>query len=126
MRGVSLLLLPLLLAACSGEDVASYGPRDWSGMHFVVEGRPVPLRAGMNEFIVIATGEHDRPGVNFVVSLRVGDHGEWHQAIQDGYTGVYRRAVRVTSPKTDVLQVQVRKARSEEQTVLSFPLGRPG
>lgn len=119
-----LMVLAGLLAACSGGSVVSYGPQQWDKTQFVVETRPSPVQAGMNEFIVIATSNDARPGVRFVVSLRVGETSEWHQAIQDGYTGVYRRAVRVSDPERDVLSVKVRKSRGDEETILYFPLGK--
>jgi len=123
MRLVLILLMGLLLA-CTGEGVVSYGPRQWDDTQFLVETRPSPVQAGMNEFIVIATRERGRPGVGYVVSLRIGESDEWRQATQDGFTGVYRRAVRVVDPKTDVLQVQVRKSKSDAKSVLYFPLGK--
>ena len=119
-----LIVLMGLLAACTNEGAVRYGPQQWNQTQFVVETRPSPLQAGMNEFIVIATRNDARPGVKFVVSLRIGESGEWHQAIQDGYTGVYRRAVRVTDPETDVLSVKVKESRGDAQTTLYFPLGK--
>ena len=54
-----------------------------------------------------------------------------HQAIQDGFSGVYRRAIRVYDPEHDVLAVHVRKnskvsndAGTEKETVLYFPLSQ--
>lgn len=128
MRLGLMLLLGLLLgllSACTGESVVRYGPQHWRDTQFVVETRPAPVQSGMNEFIIIATSDDARPGVAFVVSLRIGAAGEWHQAIQDGYSGVYRRAVRVVDPKKDVLNVMVRKSREEAETILHFPLGKP-
>jgi len=121
-----LMVLMGLLAACTGEGVVTYGPQQWNETQFVVEARPSPVQTGMNEFIVIATRERSRPGVGYVVSLRVGESGEWRQATQDGYTGVYHRSARVVDPNADVLQVQVRKSRSDAETILYFPLGKAG
>ena len=63
------------------------------------------------------------------MSLRVDEKAEWTQAIQDGYTGVYRRAVRVNNPLTDILAVRVRKSKienegDENETILYFPLSQ--
>lgn len=121
---LGMMVLMGLLAACTSEGVVTYGPQQWDETQFVVEARPAPVRAGMNEFIVIATRERSRPGVGYVVSLRIGGSGEWRQAMQDGYTGVYRRSARIVDPAADVLQVQVRKSRSDAVTVLYFPLGK--
>ena len=129
MQRVSCLLLILLgLTACADESAVRLGPQQWQDTQFVVESRPSPIRVGMNEFIVIATRERGRPGVGLVVSLRVNNEGDWHQAIQDGFTGVYRRAVKIDNPQTDVLSVQVRRSRPKQgedsETTLNFPLGK--
>lgn len=116
------LLLVILLSACAGDDAVRLGPQEWGGVSFIVESRPSPIRQGMNEFIVIATRDRVKPGVGFVVSLRSSDSDEWRQAIQDGYTGVYRRAVMVRDPQGGVLQVHVRRVKGMEETVLRFPL----
>lgn len=118
--------LLLALLACADKEALSLGPQQWQGMQFVVETRPTPLRAGMNEFIVIATRERGRPGVDLIVSIRANENIAWRQAIQDGYTGVYRRAIRVNDPQRDVLSVQIRNTKPEEgeaaETTLYFPL----
>lgn len=125
----SLLLLPVLplfFAACGGEDVVRLGPESWGDLQFVVETRPPRIGPGMNEFIVIASRDSIKPGVGLVVSIRADESSEWRQAIQDGYTGVYRRAIMVRNPHQDVLAVQVRnnkaEAGEEAQTTLYFPL----
>ncbi|MCF6336645.1 MAG: hypothetical protein L3J84_01655 [Gammaproteobacteria bacterium] len=115
-----------LLSACSNEQSVTLGPQQWQELSFRVETRPTPMRVGMNEFIVLANREH-KPGVGLVVMLRMGDSGEWRQAIQDGYTGVYRRAMRVDDPATQSLSVHVRRAKSDDkddETVLLFPLNQ--
>jgi len=116
-----------LLSACSDEQSVILGPQQWQDLGFRVETRPSPLRVGMNEFIVIASREEYKPGVGLVVMLRVGDSGKWRQAIQDGFTGVYRRAVQVDDPATQSLSVHVRRAKSDnkdDETMLSFPLNQ--
>jgi len=116
-----------LLSACSNEQSVILGPQQWQDLSFRVEARPSPLRAGMNEFIVIANREKHKPGVGLMVMLRAGESGEWRQAIQDGYTGVYRRAVKVDDPETQSLSVHVRRVKGDnkgEETVLLFPLNQ--
>jgi len=76
----------------------------------------------MTEFIVIASREAYKPGVGLVVDIRVGEEEKWRQAIQDGFTGVYRRAVYVADPQTQSLLVKVRRTNKDEGTLLSFPL----
>lgn len=127
IRLAVLLLLLLILGGCADKQALRLGPQYWQGIEFVVETRPTPIREGMNEFIVIASREKGRPGVGLIVSIRVDDNAEWRQGIQDGYTGVYRRAIHVTDPQRDVLAVQVLNTKAgqgeEAETVLFFPLG---
>ena len=132
MKWLSLFLLPAIalgLSGCGSEQPVRLGPQGWQDLEFIVEARPTPIRAGMTEFIVIASREKVKPGVGIIVSLRVDDKTEWKQAIQDGYTGVYRRAIKVINPQTDILAVQVRNAErddkdGENETILYFPLSR--
>ena len=120
MRIVLMLVLTSLLLACGSGDAVRLGPLEWDDTGFVVETRPSPIAQGMSEFIVIATRGTARPGVGYIVSLRVSGRGEWRQAIQDGYTGVYRRALWVEDPHTDQLEVHLKKG-SEKETILYFP-----
>jgi len=116
-----------LLSACSNERSVILGPQQWQDLNFRVEARPSPPRVGMNEFIVIASHGKYKPGVGLVVMLRVGENEEWRQAIQDGYTGVYRRAAKVDDPATQSLSVHVRRVKGDnkdDETVLSFPLNQ--
>ncbi len=120
MRTVLLVALSGLLLACAGDEAVLLGPQEWDDTRFIVESRPSPIRRGMTEFIVIATRGKSRPGVGFVVSLRASEDRDWRQAIQDGYTGVYRRAVWVEDPLGGRLAVHVKKKDGAE-TTLYFP-----
>ena len=126
LRKIVLLgVLVFLLSACADEQAVILGPQEWQDLSIRIEARPSPLRVGMNEFIVIASREEYKPGVGLLVEMRMDDKGEWRQAIQDGFTGVYRRAVKVADPATQSLYVQIRRAKSDDkkdQTVLVFPL----
>jgi len=113
-----------LLSACADERAVVLGPQQWQDLGVKVETRPSPLRVGMNEFIVIASREEYKPGVGLIVMLRVNENGEWRQAIQDGFTGVYRRAVKVDDPQTQSLSVHIRRSKSEDETTLLFPLNQ--
>lgn len=107
------------LAACGGDRVADMPPQKWQQAQVRVESRPSPPRPGMNEFLVIVTGERG-PVHNLVVSLRTDDQDPWTQAIQDGMVGVYRRAAKVDPGTRSVLQVQIKQNGAED--VLHFPL----
>lgn len=115
------LLLPCLLAACGGtEQTEEVPPQKWQDADVRVESRPSPPKPGMNEFLVMVTGERGRPVYDLVVSLRTDDKDDWKQAIQDGRVGVYRRAVEVEPGARSTLQVQIRN--KETESVLRFPL----
>ena len=131
MKRFGLLMMFLLaVPGCADEKAVRLGPQQWQDLEFFVETRPSPVRAGMNEFIVIASREVYKPGVGLIVTIRVDEKTEWRQAIQDGFTGVYRRAVLVRNPQADVLTVHVRrdkKHRSKEkenEITLYFPLNQ--
>jgi len=130
-RRIHLIIISVvfLLVGCEAKNVLSLGPQKWNDLQFVVEARPSPVRVGMNEFIVIASRENGLPGYTLIVSLRADENAEWKQAIQDGYTGVYRRAININNPQTDVLAVQVQmtkkeKEAEEDETILYFPLNQ--
>ena len=127
-----LVLALLTVSGCADEQAVLLGPQQWQDLEFVVETRPSPIRAGMNEFVVIASREVYKPGIGLIVDIRVNEKLAWRQAIQDGFTGVYRRAVRVNNPQTDVLAVHVRRDKKsqkeskekEVETTLYFPLNQ--
>ena len=122
-----LVLLALMLSGCADDKAVVLGPQQWEDLVFKIETRPSPLRVGMNEFIVIASWDEYKPGVDLVVDLKVGKNGQWRQAIQDGFTGVYRRAVQVDDPQTQTLTVRVNRTRKDDGTVMYFPLNqKPG
>ena len=113
-----------MLPACGDGTMVVLGPQQWQDLEFRVEVHPSPPRAGMTEFVVIASREVYKPGVGLVVEIRVGEDTKWVQAIQDGFTGVYRRAAYVADPQTQSLLVQVRRTNKDENTLLSFPLNQ--
>ncbi len=131
MRRFGVLVLFLLaISGCADEQAVLLGPQQWQDLEFVVETRPSPVRMGMNEFVVIASREVYKPGVGLIVDIRANEKIAWRQAIQDGFTGVYRRAIRVNNPQTDVLAVHVRRDKKsqskdkENETTLYFPLSQ--
>jgi hypothetical protein len=118
MRLLIISMVLLLLTACPGGAVIS-PPQEWEGMNFRVETRPPVIEPGMVEFLVM--GDRDRKRAHdLIVNIRIGAAGRWTQSIQDGHVGVYRRALRVSDPRTDELQVHIRY--EDKETVLVFPL----
>lgn len=119
-----LLLIPLLLTGCvGGENSYELPTKTWKekGINVTVQTRPPKAKAGMIEFMVLATKER-KPENELVVSLRMEGAQKWHQAIQDGFLGVYRRVVKVNDPAKDVLAVKLRVKKSDDETVIYFPL----
>ena len=118
--GTTLLCCILLLAACSGDRSAQIPPQTWNDMVVRVETRPTPPMKGMNEVWVILNEASGRPVADYVVSVGTSGDPRLQQAIQDGLTGVYRRAIPVRNPATDQILVRLRKDSNE--TTLTFPL----
>lgn len=113
------LFFLVLLVACGGDRIADTQPQKWQDAEVRVESRPSPPRPGVNEFLVIVTGERG-PIHDVMVSVRTDDQDQWIQAIQDGEVGVYRRAAKVAPGTRSVLQVQMK--RNGVEGVLRFPL----
>jgi hypothetical protein len=128
MRPVRLLLLCLatvmLAAACGKEEpVAQIPSQHWKEYTVDLQSRPTPVMKGMNEFIVIISRDKGKPAHDFIVSLRVNDTDPWKQMIQDGYMGVYRRAVAVQDPASQELNIQLQQG--DDMGYLRFPLLAP-
>ena len=121
LLGILLSLLAMGLAACNdGAAAPSIPPQHWKEMVVRIETHPNPPLAGMSEIVVIITGPHGRPAGDLIVSLRGSESAPWVQAIEDGFIGVYRRAVDIGEGKTG--GVQVRLQQGAEQKVLFFPI----
>lgn len=117
------ILLIASFYGCGSRDAYLLGPQMYNDIEILVEIRPGAPTVGMNEFLVMATQKNRLPGSNYIVSIKLKGQEQWHQAIQDGATGVYRRAIRVNDPDNDVLRVQlVSKDGQQPASVLSFPL----
>jgi hypothetical protein len=121
-----LLIVGLVLlsaVACGSSDAYILGPQTYKDIDILVEIRPGAPTVGMNEFLVMATHKNRRPAADYVVSIKIKGLQDWHQSIQDGETGVYRRAIRVNDPDHDILSVQfVNKDEKHPPVVLDFPL----
>lgn len=123
MKTWAIAALALSCVACGGSETPVFrvGAQNWNDVSLSVEARQSPMDAQMYEFLVYATDTAKRkPAHDFNMALRVNADTPWKQAIQDGWSGVYRRAYKVADPNGDVLQIQLR--RGEDQTELQFPL----
>jgi hypothetical protein len=117
------VLLITSFYGCGSRDAYLLGPQMHNDIEILVEIRPGAPTVGMNEFLVMATHKNRLPASKYIVSIKLKGQEKWHQSIQDGATGVYRRAIRVNDPGNDVLLVQLEgKDGQQPATVLSFPL----
>ncbi len=120
MKAILIALLSVCVVAC-GASESRLPVQEWQGVTIGVETRPAPVVVGMNEFLVSGTRPTRRAAPDLLVSIRMRDEEPWVQSIQDGHTGVYRRALKVgDGPQT--LQVHIK--RGAEETVLFYPLPR--
>jgi hypothetical protein len=118
---VLLSFLAMGLVACTkGSEPLAIPVQHWKNMEVHIETHPNPPLAGMSEIVVIVTGPNGKPAQDLIVSLRGNESMPWVQAIQDGFIGVYRRAVDIGDGETAVLQVRFQQG--AEQKVLLFPL----
>jgi hypothetical protein len=118
---ISLCLFATGLVACNnGSESFTIPVQHWKDKDVRIETHPNPPLAGMSEIVVIVTGPHGKPTENLTVSLRGNEAMPWVQAIQDGFIGVYRRAVDIGDGETVVLQVRLQQG--AEQKILLFPL----
>lgn len=121
MKRISVLLCAVLLLGACGASESRLPVQAWQGVTIGVETRPAPVVTGMNEFLVSGMRPPRRAAHDLLVSIRMSDEDPWVQSIQDGHTGVYRRALNVgDGPQT----LQVRLKHGAEETVLRYPLPR--
>lgn len=116
---LSLTFCCLLSVSCGGA-IPSLPPQSWADFQINVETRPTQAIAGMNEFIILATREKGKVANKLIISLRINEEGQWHQAIQDGYVGAYRKALLVKNPQQDILFVRIEY--DNREGILAFPL----
>jgi len=119
MKPIIVLLLCLGLFGCGDDGPDTLGQQRLGDTVIEVQCRPMPVSVGMNEFLILATDVHGAPIHDLLVDLRMKDGDPWHQAIQDGFSGVYRKALGVDSLRD---QLQVRVKRDDRIAVLTFPL----
>ena len=122
MKIILVALLGLVVAGCGSDVADSLGQQRLGDAVIEVQCRPTPVTLGMNEFLVLATDVNGAPVHDLLVDLRMKDGDIWQQAIQDGFSGVYRKALGVQS-LDDPLQVRIK--RNGVETKLYFPLRKP-
>lgn len=119
MKVMILALLSSVLWGCGSDTADTLGQQRVGNAVIEVQCRPTPVAIGMNEFLVLATDLHGAPVHDLLVDVRMKDGDVWQQAIQDGFSGVYRKALGVESLHE---QLRVRIKRDSTETELRFPL----
>jgi hypothetical protein len=119
MKIIIVALVSLCLWGCGSDVSDTIGQQRLGDMVIEVQCRPTPVTVGMNEFLILATDVNGAPVHDLLVDLRVKDGDVWRQAIQDGFSGVYRKALGVDSLHE---QLRVRIKRNGTETELRFPL----
>ena len=111
----------VFILSCGRDSAVILGPQ-WveKDVEVFVEIRPGIPQVGMNEFLVVATHKDNKPAYQYIVSISIKGTDNWRQSIQDGYSGVYRRAINVNNPASDVLAVKLEKG--GDTNLLYFPL----
>jgi len=121
---IGLCLALLLYSACGGDSAYVLKAQRWKNINVFIEIRPNPPKSGMNELLVVATRSDGKPASDMIVSVSSNAHPKPVQTIQDGLSGVYRRAVRLEQPASDsiVVTLQSREKGSEGEIDLKFPV----
>jgi len=130
MNKLILLCALLFITSCTTEIPTSPTTK-WGDYTFRLEARPPVIVEGMIEMLTIVNYKEKLRGWDLILYYRIGPTGKWVQAIQDGHTGVYRRAMKINDPASDVLHVHVKRNQTPEEkeknearkeTVIEFPL----
>lgn len=117
----SLLLSLGLLTACSGGGKDSFFiTKQWHDWTIKLETRPHPIRAGFNEFLVHVVGSNRRLPRGMMVHYRLSPKDGWIQAMPDGLSDIFRRALTVKDPAHAKLYVRLQYQGKEGLLVFDF------
>jgi len=114
-----LMLIVLVLSACSSADVWRPKAQIWGEFAIHYETRPDTMRQGMNEFLIIVNRQGKRHIPDLLVHIRT-PHSDWRQAIPDGALGVYRRALPVRDVLHEQLQVRLKYHGQEKELIFAL------
>ncbi len=124
MVGIAMLFAGLL-SACGEDDGSFFQERHWNTLDIKLETRPHPVQAGHNEFLLHLTGPRGaRLATGAVVRYRLRPGDDWIQAMPDGMSDVFRRALNVRDPRHAKLYVHLRFHVKETQMVFDLSDGR--
>ncbi|WP_455376416.1 hypothetical protein [Kaarinaea lacus] len=125
LKVVLIAVLIAIIPGCGRESAYLLPPQVWNDTEFLVEIRPGAPRVGMNEFVVISTQTDGKPGYTYVITIKTNLSDGSSQMIQDGHSGVYRRAIQVQDPASEILIVQIVHSKETDlKTELQFPLSK--
>lgn len=113
------LLASSWLAGC-GDDANFYIIKHWGEWQLKLETRPHPIQAGHNEFLMHIVGPHQKLPTGMVVRYRMSPKDPWIQAMPDGLSDVFRRALTVQDPEHAKLYVHLRYFGKEAQLVFDL------
>jgi hypothetical protein len=113
------LLLVGWLGGCSN-DPNFYITKHWEQWQIRLETRPHPIQKGHNEFLVHIIGPHQKLPDGMIVRYRLTPQDPWIQAMPDGLSDVFRRALTIPDPEQAKLYVRLQY--NGKQTVLVFDL----
>lgn len=111
----------LLLGSCS-DDPHFYITQHWGTWNIRLETRPHPIEAGHDEFLLHIVGPRNKLPQGMIVRYRMDPKDEWIQAMPDGLSDVFRRAMVVKDPPHAKLYVHLQYG--AKQTQLMFDLGK--
>ena len=121
LRAAMLCLVAMGFSACGSQNGSStIPPQTWNNLVVRIETHPSPPESGMSEIVVVITGPHGKPAGDLTVSLRGDESQPWIQAIQDGFIGVYRRAIDLGDGQTAIVRVKLQN--EAMQKTLLFPI----
>jgi len=117
---VALLLAGALLTACNSHDESFFISKQWQGWSLRLETRPHPVQAGHNEFLlhVVSPDRHLPRGM--IVQYRMTPGDEWIQAMPDGLSDIFRRALTVKDPAHAKLYVHLKYRNAEGDVVFDL------
>lgn len=124
-KRTGLLLIGLLLASWlsgCGSNANFYITKHWDRWQIRLETRPHPIQAGHNEFLVHIVGPHQELPAGMIVRYRLSPKDHWIQAMPDGLSDIFRRALTIPDPEHARLYVHLKY--HGKQTVLVFDLSK--
>jgi len=122
---LAIFILGLSLVGCGGDSAHLLKSQVWNGISFFIEIRSNPRIPSMYELLVVATRQDRKPAFDMIVSVSSSSQTTPVQTIQDGHSGVFRRALRLdmsNSGEAIQVHIQSREKGAEGNTVLSFPV----